>query len=46
MNKKEKRIQSIKAYLVADEGRPRGEERQALLDELHKLEVAVQKSKQ
>lgn len=38
---KEKRIQAIRRYLVADEGRPRGDERQTLLDELHKLEASL-----
>lgn len=37
---KEKRIQAIRRYLLADENRPHDEERQALLDELHELEKA------
>jgi hypothetical protein len=39
MSKNEDRIQEIRAILVADEGRPQGEERQKLLDELHELET-------
>lgn len=35
--KKEERIQEIRQALLADD-RPHGEERQALLDELHELE--------
>lgn len=38
---KENRIQEIRKLLTADEGRPSGEERQALLDELHELEISL-----
>ena len=38
---KEDRIQEIRIQLVADENRPHGEERQALLDELNELEASL-----
>ena len=40
--KKEARIQEIRSILLADEGRPHGEERQKLIDELQELEESIQ----
>lgn len=37
----ESRIQEIRKILLADEGRPQGNKRQKLLDELHELEMKV-----